>query len=39
MRKVNLVSTGKVWEDTEISYILRYRAYLELTRTHAIPNV
>ena len=39
MGKVNLLSTGKVWENTEISHILRYLAYLELMRTHAIPNV
>ena len=37
--KVNLLSPGKVWENTEISHILRYLADLELMRTHAIPNV
>ena len=39
MGKVNLHSTGKVWENTEISHILHYLADLELMRTHAIPNV
>ena len=39
MGKVNLLSTGKAWENTEISHILRCLAYLELMRTHAIPNV
>ena len=37
--KVNLLSPGKVWENTEISHILRYLADLELMRTHTIPNV
>ena len=39
MGKVNLLSTGKVWQNTEISHILRYLTYLELMRTHAVPNV
>ena len=39
MGKVNLLSMGKVWENTEIFHILRYITYLELLRTHAIPNV
>ena len=39
MEKVNLHSTGKVLENTEISHILRYLADLELMRTHAISNV
>ena len=39
MRKVNLLNRGKVWENTEISHILRYLGYLELMRTHAILNV
>ena len=39
MGKVNLLSMGKVWETTEISHILRYLAYLELMKIHAIPNV
>ena len=39
MGKVNLHSTGKVWENTDISHILYYRTDLELMRTHAIPNV
>ena len=39
MGKVNLHSTGKVWENTEISHIVRYLADLELMRTHSIPNV
>ena len=37
--KVNSLSTGKVWENTEISHILRYLADLELMRTHTILNV
>ena len=37
--KMNLLSTGKVWENTEISHILRYLAYLKLMRTYAIPNI
>ena len=36
---MNLLSTREVWENTEISHILRYLAYLELMRTYAIPNV
>ena len=36
---VNLLSMGKVRENTEISHILRYLADLELMRTYAIPNV
>ena len=39
MGKVNLHNTGKVWENTEISHILRHLSGLELMRTHAIPNV
>ena len=39
MGKVNLLSTGNVWENKEISHILRYVAYLESMRTHAIPDV
>ena len=39
MGKVNLLSTGKVRENTEISHILRHLADLELMRTHTIPNV
>ena len=39
MGKVNLLSTGKVWESTEISHILRYLSHLELMRTHAILKV
>ena len=39
MGKVDFHCTGKVWENTEISHILRCLAYLELMRTHAIPNV
>ena len=39
MGKVNLHSTGKVRENTEISHSLRYLADLELMRTHGIPNV
>ena len=39
MGKVNLLSTGKVWESTEISHILCYLSYLELMRTHAILKV
>ena len=39
MGKVNLLSTGKTWENTEISHILCYLADLELMRTYAIPNV
>ena len=39
MGKVNLLSMGKVWENTEISHILRYLADIELMRTHAISNV
>ena len=39
MRKVNSLSTGKVWENTVISHIRRYLADLELMRTYAIPNV
>ena len=39
MGKVNLHNTGKVWENTEISHILRHLSDLELMRTHAIPNV
>ena len=39
MGKVNLLSTGKAWENTEISHIFRSLAYYELVRTHAIPNV
>ena len=38
MGKVNLLSKGKVWENTEISHILRYPADLELIRTYATPN-
>ena len=39
MGKVNLHSTGKVWENTEIFYNFRYPADLELIRNHAIPIV
>ena len=39
MGKVNLHSTGKVRENTEISHSLRYLADLEFMRTHGIPNV
>ena len=39
MGKVNLHSTGKVRENTEISHSLCYLADLELMRTHGIPNV
>ena len=39
MEKVNLHSTEKVWENIEISLILRYLADLTLMRTHAILNV
>ena len=39
MGKANLFSTEQVWENTEISHILRYLAYLGLIKTHAIPNV
>ena len=39
MGKVNFLSTGKVWENREISHILCYLTDLELMRTHAIPNV
>ena len=39
MGKVNLHSTGKVRENTEISHSFRYLADLELMRTHGIPNV
>ena len=37
--KVNLLNTGKVWENTKISHVLRCLADLELMRTNAIPNV
>ena len=39
MGKVNLNSTGRVREDTEISHSLRYLTDLEFLRTHGIPNV
>ena len=39
MGKVNLHSTVKVWENIEISHILRYLADLTLMRTHATPNI
>ena len=39
MGKVNLHSTGKVWENMEISHILHNLADLELMKTHAICNV
>ena len=39
MGKVNLHSTGKVLENTQISHRRCYLADLELMRTHAIPNV
>ena len=39
MAKVNLLSTEKLWENTEVSHILCCLANLELMRTHAIPNV
>ena len=39
MGKVNLHSTEKIWENTEISHILRYLADLELMRTLAVPNI
>ena len=39
MGKVNLLSMGKVWENTEIFHILCYLADLELMRTNEIPNV
>ena len=39
MGKVNLHSTGKVWESTEIFHILHNLADLELMRAHAIPNI
>ena len=38
MEKMNLHSTGKRWENTEVSHILRYLTDLELMRAHAIPN-
>ena len=38
MGKVNLLNTGKVWENIEVSQILHYLTDLELMRTHAIPN-
>ena len=37
--RVNLNSTGKVRQNTEISHNLRYLADLELMRTPRIPNV
>ena len=37
MGKVNLHSTGKVRENTEISHSLRYLADLALMRTHEFP--
>ena len=37
MEKVNLHSTGKVRENTEISHSLRYLADLALMRTHEFP--
>ena len=39
MGKVNQLSMGKVWKNTEISHILWYLAALELLGTHAISNV
>ena len=39
MGKVNLHSTGKRWENTEISHIFRCLRTLKLKRTHANPNV
>ena len=39
MGKVNLHSTEKIWENTEISHILHYLADLELMRTLAVPNI
>ena len=39
MGKVNLHNTGKKWENTEVSHILRYLADLELMRAHGIPSV
>ena len=39
MGKVNLHSTGKVRENTEISHSFRYLADLEFMRTHGIANV
>ena len=39
MGKNNLLSTGKVWENIEVSHILCYFTNLELMRTHAILNV
>ena len=39
MGKANLLNTGKVWENTEVSQILYYLTDLELMTTHAIPNV
>ena len=39
MGKVNLHSTGKVRENTEISHNLGYLADLELMKTHGILNV
>ena len=39
MGKVNLLSMGKVWENTEISHILHYLTNLEFMKTHAIPNI
>ena len=38
MGKMNLHSTGKVRENTEIPHSLRYLADLELMRTHGFPN-
>ena len=39
MGKVNLHSTRKVRENTEIYHNLRYLADLDLMRTHGIPSV
>ena len=39
MGKVNLLITGKVWENAKISHILLCLVDLELMGTHAIPNV
>ena len=39
MGEMDLFSMGKEWGNTEISHILCYLAYLELIRTHAVPNV
>ena len=35
----NSQNMGKVWENTQISHIIRHLADLGLMKTHAIPNV